>query len=638
MRFSAVWTLPLLVPASTALPTLSSLLDPLAAVIKTAYRPDGFAIGTLGQLGGIPGVDATYDYVVVGGGTAGNVIGYRLAKAGFSVAIVEAGTFYEIAKPILATSPGGVITGSGSLLTDSRQTVDWRLATEPQVNAGNREIHYARGKTLGGSSELNFLVYHRPTSGTFDVWADEVDDESYRFENMLPYYERSVTFTPPNTTLRGENVTTEYDADVFSATGGPVQVSYANFVPTWATLIARGLDALGLNATGAFSSGSLLGYHYTQTTIRASTQARSSSSDFVKAARCENLGTLKVYTQSLGRQVLFNDSKKATGVRVSTLGLDYTLTAAKEVIVSAGVFQSPQLLMVSGVGPAETLEQFNISVVSDLPGVGQNLWDHILFGPAFEVSGLEDTLSGAINDPIVLQAALTAYAEAQAGPLTSNQVELLGWEKLPQSYRANFSEETVTALNQFPADWPEVEFIPLNGYSTDWRFPLLQQPTDGKKYASLMGALVAPLSRGNVTIRSNSTTDLPVVDPNFLGDKGDQEVAIAMYRRLRELAGTDVLSGVISSEAYPGADKQSDEDILAALREGLMTVWHAACTCKMGKASDALAVLDSEARVYGVEGLRVVDASAFPVLPPGHPQATVYGLAEKISDDIINSK
>lgn len=185
MRLSPVWSLPLLVPATTALPTLSSLLDPLTAVIKAAYRSDGFAIGTLGELGGIPGVDATYDYIVVGGGTAGNVMGYRLAKAGFSVAIVEAGTFYEIAKPLLATSPGGVITGSGELLVDSRQTVDWRLITEPQVNADNREIHYARGKTLGGSSELNFLVYHRPTIGTFDKWADEVDDESYRYLPLI---------------------------------------------------------------------------------------------------------------------------------------------------------------------------------------------------------------------------------------------------------------------------------------------------------------------------------------------------------------------------------------------------------------------------------------------------------------------
>lgn len=168
------------VTAAPESPFISTLLDPLQHVIQSAYAGDGLKVGKLGELGGIPGVDATYDYVVVGGGTAGNTIGYRLAKAGFSVAIIEAGGFLEIAKPILATAPGGVTAGSGSSLLDSNPLRDWRFTTTPQTSADDREIHYARGKVLGGSSQLNFLVYHRPTNGTMAKWAEEVGDDSYQ--------------------------------------------------------------------------------------------------------------------------------------------------------------------------------------------------------------------------------------------------------------------------------------------------------------------------------------------------------------------------------------------------------------------------------------------------------------------------
>ncbi|KAG4255844.1 hypothetical protein FPRO03_04792 [Fusarium proliferatum] len=601
------------VTARPEVPFISTLLDPLQHIVKSAYAGDGLKVGHLGELGGIPGVDAEYDYVVVGGGTAGNTIGYRLAKAGYSVAIVEAGPFLEISKPILATSPGGVTAGSGASLLDSNPLRDWRFTTTAQTGADNREIHYARGKVLGGSSQLNFLVYHRPTNGTMARWAEDVGDDSYTWEEMLPHFQKSPSFTPPDNEKR--NVTTDYDASAFSKEKGPLQISYANYVPSWAVLVEKGLKSLGFKGIDGFSSGSLLGYSYTTTTVQPKTATRSASDDFVKTARSEKLKTLKVYTESLAKKVTFDDDKKATGVEVSSVGIDYTLKAKKEVIVSGGAFQSPQVLMVSGVGPKQHLEDLDIPVVADLPGVGQNLWDHVLFGPSFEVQGLEDTLSAAINNDTIFQGALDAYAQQQAGPLTSNQVELLGWEKAPEKYRSKFSNETLRDLATFPDDWPEMEIIPLNVYSEDWSFPILQQPTDGKKYTSLNGALVAPLSRGNITLRTNSTTDAPLINPNFLTKKADQE-------------------DTVLKEVYPGEEHESDEQILAVLRDTLMTVWHAACTCKMGKKDDDMAVLDSKARVYGVKGLRVVDASAFPVLIPGHPVGTVELSTAKLSPDI----
>ena len=165
---------------------------------------------------------------------------------------------------------------------------------------------------------------------------------------------------------------------------------------------------------------------------------------------------------------------------------------------------------------------------------------------------------------------------------------------------------------------------------------ILQQPTDGKAYTSINGGLVAPLSRGNITLQSNSTSDAPLINPNFLSDKADQEVAIALFRRLREVAKSAPMKDTVLKEVYPGEEHESDEQIIAVLRDTLMTVWHAACTCKMGKKEDKMAVIDSKARVYGVEGLRVVDASSFPMLIPGHPMGTIYGLAEKIAHEIIS--
>ncbi|KAF4341977.1 choline dehydrogenase [Fusarium beomiforme] len=619
-------------------PFISTLLDPLQHIIKSAYAGDGLKVGHLGDLGGIPGADAEYDYVVVGGGTAGNTIGYRLAKAGYSVAIVEAGPFLEISKPILATAPGGVTAGSGSSLLDSNPLRDWKFTTTPQTGINDREIHYARGKVLGGSSQLNFLVYHRPTNGTMAKWAEDVGDDSYTWEQMLPHFQKSPSFTPPDNEKRGPNVTTDYDPSAFSKEKGPLQISYANYVPSWAVLVGKGLKSLGLKSIDGFSSGSLLGYSYTTTTVQPKTATRSASDDFVKTARSEKLKTLKVYTESLAKKVTFDDDKKATGVEVTSVGIDYTLKARKEVIVSGGTFQSPQVLMVSGVGPKKHLEELDIPVVADLPGVGQNLWDHVLFGPSFEVQGLDDTLSVAINNDTVFQGALQAYAEQQAGPLTSNQVELLGWEKTPEKYRSKFSAETLKDLETFPDDWPEMEIIPINVYSEDWQFPILQQPTDGKKYTTINGALVAPLSRGNITLRTNSTSDAPLINPNFLTSKTDQEVAVALFRRIREIAKSPPMKDTVLKEVYPGEKHETDEQILAVLRDTAMTVWHAACTCKMGKKDDKMAVLDSKARVYGVKGLRVVDASAFPVLIPGHPVGTVYALAEKIAHDIITEQ
>jgi len=279
-----------------------------------------------------------------------------------------------------------------------------------------------------------------------------VNDSSYTFDNILPFYEKSVTFTPPNTSARLANATTEYDRTVDTTPGGPVQITYSNYVSSLSTLTQSALERLGFPTIDGFNNGRIIGNSYCTLTISPSDQVRSSSTAYLD--RALHLSNLKVYTQTIAQKIIFNN-KTATGVQVQSQGIDYTIHASKEVILSAGAFQSPQLLMVSGVGPSDVLNDLGIDIVANLPGVGQNMWDHILFGPSYTAN--IDTLSAVLKNLTNLISAVEQYATNATGPLTSPGVEFIGWEKVPAKYRANFSQSTIDDLAQFPSDWPEVE-------------------------------------------------------------------------------------------------------------------------------------------------------------------------------------
>lgn len=250
--------------------------------------------------------------------------------------------------------------------------------------------------------------------------------------------------------------------------------------------------------------------------------------------------------------------------------------------------------------------------------------DHVLFGPAFEIDLLTHS---KLNDPAFYVTQVAEYRANRTGMLTNTASEFLGWEKIPASLRDKFSEATSKALAEFPADWPEIELIFLDayaGYQVDF---LTGAPPTNKTYASASTGLTAPLSRGNVTINSTDTSDNPVVNPSLLSDPRDQEVAVQAFKRAREIFATKAMQPiVIGEEVFPGTNITTDEEILDLIKQSAFTIYHASATNAMGKRSDPNAVVDSQAKVIGVRGLRVVDASAFPFLPPGHPQATVCKL------------
>ena len=331
---------------------------------------------------------------------------------------------------------------------------------------------------------------------------------------------------------------------------------------------------------------------------------------------------LMVFTESLAKKVLFDADKKATGVMVDSQGKQFTLTARKEVILSAGAFQSPQLLMVSGVGPASQLKEYSIDIVADRPGVGQNMQDHLIFAPSYRVNVLTQS---ALNDSIFADQANKAFDENGSGMLANPTSDVLAWEKVPEPYRSQMSAQARADLARFPADWPEVEFLSMGGYFGYQRNFVTEPPRDGYQYASLACAINAPLSRATVTLKSADMATHPAIDPRWLTNRTDVEVAIAAFMRARQFFYTEAMKPVlVGPEYFPGEDKVvTDAQIEDHLRKSINTIFHASCTCKMGKEEDPMAVLDSKARVIGVSGLRVVDASSFPFLLPGHPQSTI---------------
>ncbi|EMC92904.1 hypothetical protein BAUCODRAFT_569073 [Baudoinia panamericana UAMH 10762] len=579
------------------------ILSALASFSSAQHSPLGSAFG-------IPG-NASYDYVVIGGGTAGLTIATRLAQGGHTVSVIEAGGFYEVEN-------------------GNRSVVPGLLGLPSSPGADGRSIPYTRGKCLGGSSARNALGYLRPTIGTMQRWADVVGDPSFVWNNTIKYFKKSTGFTPPRPgEERPANSTaTDYDLSAFSP-NGPVQVSFPAFTFALGSWILAAADALGLpRLPQGLESGRLLGHTWVPVTIDAENRERSTS-ETAYLALGEKTQRLTVFTHTMAKQIIFHGTT-ATGVRAEAAGVPFVLSANKEVILSAGAFQSPQLLMVSGVGPADTLIQFDIHVIANRSGVGQNMWDNPLFAVSYAFDF--QTSSAYQNNPTLFAEAVEQYNANRSGFLTNPGDDVVSFEKLLNVSSANFSAKAQRDLADFPADWPDVLLASTPVYAG----PGLA-PDTVNNYGSFVIGLEAPLSRGYVTINSSDASIPPIINPQWLTHPTDQEVAIAAVRRIRQYAATPQLQSVIlgGKEVFPGLNVTSDEDILAAIRSGLGTYYHASVTCRMGMANDSMAVVDSKGRVIGVNALRVVDVSAMPFLPPGLPQAVVYMLAEKQAEDIL---
>ncbi|KAI1444130.1 putative choline dehydrogenase [Annulohypoxylon stygium] len=595
----------------------------------------------------------TYDYVIVGGGAGGLTIASRLSEnRDMKVAVVEAGTWPENIVGNQTQVPGYDYFYSGKARNQTNSQVEWGFETIAQAGINNQTIHYARGKALGGSTALNYMNYAFANKGALQMWAETVGDDSFLYNNAIKFYRKSLNYVPSRTT-RARNATPAITAHDFSV-GGPVDVTFSAYSQSWATWIAEAMTSVGIPKVNTFLNGNLMGSSWMPATISGTSGFRESSATaYLRPVIHRN--NLHVYDLTLAERILFDHKKTATGVQVtSSGGGTFTLKARREVIISGGTFQSPQLLQVSGVGPADLLAQHKIPVVADRGGVGHGMQDHVLFAIAVKVN-LETLSSLQYRD--IFEAAVRQFNANQSGPLSSPGADYFGFEKLPRDIRQGLAPSTLKCkkaqvpfvidieciiliviflgLSSYPKDWPEVQFVAAPAYIGDEEYANEAIPHDGTMIASLLAILATPASRGNVRISSPNMRDKPLINPNWLTELQDKDVVVGAFKRIRQILASPALNNIIiGEEYYPGSKVHTDDQILAQIKKSFNTMFHAVSTCKMGRATDKYAVVDNHARVYGVRNLRVVDASIFPFLVPCVPQATVYMVAEKIADDI----
>ncbi|KAL8710651.1 MAG: hypothetical protein Q9220_004875 [cf. Caloplaca sp. 1 TL-2023] len=568
---------------------------------------------------GVPGSSAKFDYVIIGGGTAGLTVAERLSEdPSISVAVIEAGGFYELDNGNVSQIPAFYSKNFNQ--TDSPDTIqpliDWAYITEPQKGLANRQFHYSQGKTLGGSSGRNSNIFTRGTKGFYNRWANLVGDPSWSWESVLPYFKKSVDFTPPNIVKMGVDANISYDAAAYGP-GGPLHVTYSNYYQPMNPGLIKGFEALNFSAQSGFSSGRMDGYGYLAVAINPDTQIKDSS-ETAFLSQALNATNFRVYKNTIAQKILF-DGTTATGVQVETAGLIYTLKAAKEVIVSAGVTRSPQMLMVSGIGPRKILAQHNIPVIVDRP-VGQNWQDHCAFEFTYQMK-VEGNAALEGNQQY-LQQATQDFLKTQTGPLTNWGGDILGFEKLPNPYRRALSPSALADLAQLPADQPEIE----------WLVASHGPQAATSSYVTFTPAILAVTSKGTITLRSANAADNPLIDPRTFSSPTEQALGVQIYKRLQEFVNATGLTTGPEMKVGPLGD--TDEEILAGISKTGLPWYHGVASCPMGKESDRNAIVDSQGRVFGVKGLRVVDASVIPLIAPGHSMAPVYMVAEKLADAI----
>ena len=528
--------------------------------------------------------NSTVDFIVVGGGSAGCVLANRLSEDGkHSVCLLEAGPRDRniwIHIPI----------GYGK--TMFHKTLNWQFYTDPDPGMLDRKIYWPRGRTLGGCSSINGLIYMRGQKQDYDHWV-ELGNPGWSWDECLPYFRRL------------EN--NDLGPGPTHGTDGPLNAtSIKTKHPLVEALIAAG-TRLGLPRRDDFNSGDNEGIGYSQLTTRNGKRC-STAVAYLDPARGRS--NLRIETDAQATKILFENTR-ATGVVYRKGEREHTLLAAREVILCAGALQSPQLLQLSGVGPAPLLQEFGIPVVHDAPGVGANLQDHLQLRLIYEVTQPITT-----NDQL-----RTLWGQAKigmqwlffrGGPLAIGINQGSGFFRvMPESDRPDVQQHFGT----LSADLAGGDVHPFSGCT----YSMCQ---------------LRPESRGIVQIKSTNALDAPSIQPNYLSTEFDRRTAIAEVKYARKLAATAPLGDLMKREFRPGADVRSDDEILHFCKEYGATIFHPAGTAKMGPESDPEAVVDQRLRVRGVHGLRVVDGSVMPTLNSGNTNVPIVMIAERASDFI----
>jgi choline dehydrogenase-like flavoprotein len=518
------------------------------------------------------------DFIVIGAGSAGCAVAARLSEDPHTrVVLLEAGgedTNRWIHIPL----------GFGKTFADP--SVNWCYETEPDAGVGDRRVYWPRGKVLGGSSSINGMVYIRGQAEDFDHWR-QLGCTGWSFDDVLPYFKRS------EHQVRG--------ADEFHGSGGPLCVSDVQHHPICEAFIESAMQ-LGFPRNDDFNGAAQDGVGYHQTTTRKGRRCSTAVGYLRPAMQRPNL---RVVTNALSEKILF-EGRRAVGVEFRRGGELHT-ARAREIILCGGAINSPQLLMLSGIGPGGHLAEHGIAVVQEIPGVGQSLQDHY-------------------SAPLKLKCRL---------PITVNDVMLSNVKKLKVGLQYYIRRTGPLAMISSPAALfahtrPELASadikISCSPFSAD-------RPQDGlHKWSgfTMIAYQLRPDSRGEIKLKSANPADPPALHPNYLSDENDRRTLVDGLKLCREILAQPSMQQYIAEEFLPGPGVRSDSELLAHARARGGTVYHPTSTCKMG--IDAMAVVDPELRVRGVEGLRVADASVMPTVVSGNTNAAAIMIGEKAAD------
>ncbi len=524
----------------------------------------------------------SFDYIIVGAGSAGCVLANRLSEdPSITVALLEFGgsdSSIFIQMPTALSIPMNM------------KKYNWFYQTEPEPYLDNRRMHCPRGKVLGGSSSINGMVYVRGHAMDFEEWEMQ-GAKHWGYRHCLPYFKKADDWA--------------FGSDDYRSQDGPLAVNNGNNMqnPLYRAFIEAGRQA-GYMKTDDYNGHQQEGFGAMHMTIKNGVRW-SAANAYLKPAR--QRPNLKVITAALSQRILF-DGKRASGVEFTRDASKQSLSARREVILSAGPIASPHLLQLSGIGPGAVLQQAGIEVLHDLPGVGENLQDHLEFYFQFRC-----------KQPITLNA------------------ELNPWRKFLIGTRWLFTKSGLGATNHFEScafirskagvKWPDIQYHFLPGamrYDGHAAF-------DGHGFQVHVGHN-RPQSRGTVRARTPSVQDKPEIIFNYLQAQQDIEAYRACVRLTREIIGQPAMDCYRDSEIQPGESIQTDEEIDAFVRGAVESAYHPSCACRMGE--DDMAVVDSETRVRGIEALRVVDSSIFPIIPNGNLNSPTIMLAERAADII----
>jgi choline dehydrogenase len=522
-----------------------------------------------------------FDYVIVGGGSAGCVVAARLAEdPGARVLLLEAG-------PDASAVDEVHVPAAYSRLF--RSQYDWNYVTLPQERADGRPVYWPRGKVLGGSSAINAMIYIRGNPDDYDLWRSSYGCTGWGYKDLVPYFRRA------EDNERGESA--------YHGKGGPLSVQDLRYKSEHARLFIEAAIRRGAVANDDFNGPKQEGVGFYQVTQRDG--VRCSVADAYLADKPQNL---TIITDALVTGLVM-EGGRAAGVTYRRAGREETARAEAEVILSAGAIGTPQLLMLSGIGPADHLRERGIYVIADLPAVGANLIDHPGVPVIWSTPGVKGIWESSGNS------GFARWRLTHKGPLTSNIAEAGGFAR---------SDPRLVA--------PDLQWHVL---PVALREQGLTDPA--RRAMTVLVTLVDVASRGRVTLASRDPRHRPLIDPGYLSDVRDLNALAVGVRMARDYGTAAPLSKIIAEELAPGDGVHTDHELRDFIRRTVVTVYHPAGTCAMGgdvgkSASGFDSVVDPQLRVRGVKGLRIVDASVLPTLPRGNTNAPVIAIAERAAD------